>query len=83
MLALAGDVRSSAEIGAAFDRAEAELGPLDVLVLGRESRGRRRVWYRKTPLPVIIVSRSRSQCQFVPPSVEKIIRGPAAFRFEA
>jgi len=32
VLALAGDVRSSAEIEAAFDRAEAELGPLDVLV---------------------------------------------------
>jgi 2-dehydro-3-deoxy-L-rhamnonate dehydrogenase (NAD+) len=32
VLALTGDVRSSAEIEAAFDRAEAELGPLDVLV---------------------------------------------------
>jgi len=32
VLALTGDVRSSAEIVAAFDRAEAELGPLDVLV---------------------------------------------------
>ena len=32
VLALVGDVRDSAEIEAAFDRAEAELGPLDVLV---------------------------------------------------
>ena len=32
VLALTGDVRVSAEIEAAFDRAEAELGPLDVLV---------------------------------------------------
>jgi 3-oxoacyl-[acyl-carrier protein] reductase len=32
VLALAGDVRDSAQIEAAFDRAEAELGPLDVLV---------------------------------------------------
>jgi 3-oxoacyl-[acyl-carrier protein] reductase len=32
VLALAGDVRDSAEIEAAFERAEAELGPLDVLV---------------------------------------------------
>jgi 3-oxoacyl-[acyl-carrier protein] reductase len=32
VLALAGDVRDSAEIESAFDRAEAELGPLDVLV---------------------------------------------------
>jgi 3-oxoacyl-[acyl-carrier protein] reductase len=32
VLALTGDVRVSAEIESAFDRAEAELGPLDVLV---------------------------------------------------
>ncbi len=32
VLALAGDVRNSTEIEAAFDRAESELGPLDVLV---------------------------------------------------
>ena len=32
VLTLAGDVRNSPEIEAAFDRAEAELGPLDVLV---------------------------------------------------
>jgi len=32
VLALTGDVRASAEIESAFDRAEAELGPLDVLV---------------------------------------------------
>ena len=32
VLALKGDVRDSAQIEAAFDRAEAELGPLDVLV---------------------------------------------------
>ena len=32
VLALTGDVRDSAQIEAAFDRAEAELGPLDVLV---------------------------------------------------
>ena len=32
VLALTGDVRSSADIEAAFDRAESELGPLDVLV---------------------------------------------------
>jgi 3-oxoacyl-[acyl-carrier protein] reductase len=32
VLALTGDVRVSAEVESAFDRAEAELGPLDVLV---------------------------------------------------
>ena len=32
VLALTGDVRDSAQIEAAFGRAEAELGPLDVLV---------------------------------------------------